>query len=261
MKWIMTQRAPRVCVLTMVTLGLTACLAQPNVKALRDENAQLQQQLNQASDEITERRVREERLRAELAERNRVVDVLSTEKSSRVRESSQLRSVVREFVQVQIDRSREFLLQSDLLDYVGGELVSRAHRGEESRTLIDLAHPMPSSGTLTGMAGYFESPATLVVKVLRPVEAKLMVVWESQPIQTEDTGLVRLRFPVSVGVTKGDVIAYQFDGVVPVSFDRGTGDTRFQRTGLPLGAALAADTLAGAEERRAYSIGVLGLLN
>ncbi|UZJ44917.1 hypothetical protein OOT55_02355 [Marinimicrobium sp. C6131] len=245
----------------LMTLGLTACLAQPNVKALRDENAQLQRQLNQASDEITDMRVREERLRTELSERNRVIDVLSTEKSSRVQESSQLRALVRDFVQAQIDSYRDFLLQSDLLDYVGGELVSRAHRGEESRTLVDLANPIPRSGTLTGMAGHFESPGQLVVKVLRPVEENLVVVWESLPIRAEQSGLVRLSFPVSVGVDEGDIIAYQFDGVVPISFDRGTGDTRFQREGLTLGSIVEPEALAGADERRAYSIGVLGLLN
>ncbi len=245
----------------LIPLSLTGCLTQPNVKALQDENTQLQRQLNQASDEITDMRVREERLRSELSERNRVIDVLSTEKSSRVQESSQLRGLVRDFVQEQIDSYRDFLLQSDLLDYVGGELVSRSHRGEESRTLVDLGNPIPTSGTLTGMAGYFESPGQLVVKVLRPVQGNLVVVWESIPISAEQAGLVRLSFPVSVGVDKGDVIAYQFDGVVPISFDQGTGDTRFQREGLTLGSVVEPDDLAGAEERRAYSIGVLGLLN
>ncbi|ROQ19632.1 hypothetical protein EDC38_0217 [Marinimicrobium koreense] len=245
----------------IVTLSLTACLTQPNVKALRDENNQLQRQLDQASDEITDMRVREEQLRAELEERNRVIDVLSTEKSSRAQESSQLRGLVRDFVQSQIDSYRDFLLQSDLLDYVGGELVSRAHRGEESRTLVDLANPIPRSGTLTGVAGYFESPGQLVVKVLRPVDDSLVVVWESLPVEAEQSGVVRLSFPVSVGVDEGDIIAYQFDGVVPVSFDRGTGDTRFQREGLTLGSLVEPEELAGADERRAYSIGVLGLLN
>ncbi len=245
----------------VIPLGLTACLTQPNVKELRDENSQLQRQLDQASDEITDMRVREERLLTELSERNRVIDVLSTEKSSRVRESSQLRSLVRDFVEAQIDSYRDFLLQSDLLDYVGGELVSRSHRGEESRTLVDLANPIPRSGTLTGMAGYFESSAQLVVKVLRPVQDELVVVWESKPISTEQSGVVRLSFPVSVGVDEGDIIAYQFDGAVPISYDRGTGNTRFQREGLTLGSMVEPDDLAGAEERRAYSIGVLGLLN
>lgn len=244
-----------------IPLGLSACLTQPNVKELQDDNALLQRQLDQASDEITDMRVREEQLQAELEERNRVIDVLSTEKTSRVQESTQLRALVRDFVQEQIDSYQGFLLQSDLLDYVGGELVSRAHRGEESRTLIDLDNPVPKSGTLTGMAGYFESPGQLVVKVLRPVQDNLVVVWESQPINAEQSGLVRLSFPVSVGVDEGDIIAYQFDGVVPVSFDRGTGDTRFQREGLTLGSQVDTDELAGAEERRAYSIGVLGLLN
>lgn len=247
--------------LIVVPLVLTACMAQPGVKELQENNAELERQLEQASDEISDMRVREERLRSELEERERVIGVLQSEKSSRVEESTELRGLVRNFVQEQIDSYRGFLMQADLLDYIGSELVSRSRRGEEALTLVDLAHPMPKAGTLTGVAGYFEAPGEVVVSVLRPVGEQLVVVWESPATAISGSGEVRVSFPVTVGVEPGDIIAYEFAGAVPVSFDIGTGDTRYQREPLTVGAMVDPEELDGEKEHRAYSIGVFGLLN
>lgn len=252
-------RTPLLTVL--VPLALTACVTQPDIQQLRQENAQLEREVEQASDQISELRVREEQLLTELEERKRVIGVLTTEKSSRVEESTELRGLVREFVQEQIDSYREFLFQADLLDYVGGELMSRSERGGEALTLVDLAHPVPKAGTLTGVAGYFEAPGEVTVSVLRPVEEQLVVVWQSPPIDVEQNGEVRVSFPVTVGVEPGDVLAYGFSGPVPVGFDRGTGNTRFQRARLTVGSTVDPDDLKGADENRSYSLGVFGLLN
>lgn len=248
--------------MTLLLIGLTGCVSQPNLEQLRAENERLEQQLDQASGQISDLRVREQGLREDLSERERVIEVLETEKSSRTEVASHLRSSIRAFVQDQIDSYQDFLLQADLLDYVGGELVERANRSEEeSRTLVDLANPMPSSGTLTGMSAHFLDSGRLVVKVLRPIEDELVVIWESMEIEVAQTGVQRFSFPVSVGVEAGDVVAYRFSGPVSVSYDRGTGDTRYQRENLPLGSTVKKKDLAGADEHRAYSIGVFGLLN
>lgn len=252
---------PRLPLMALTPLLLTACATQPDVQQLRQENAQLEQEVEQASDQISEFRVREEQLRAELEERKRIIGVLRTEKSSRVEESTELRGLVREFVQNQIDSYREFLFQADLLDYVGGELVSRSQRGDEALTLVDLAHPIPKAGTLTGVAGYFEASGEVAVSVLRPVGEELVVVWRSPPVVIEQSGEVRASFPVTVGVEPGDLLAYEFSGPVPVGFDRGTGNTRFQRANLTVGSTINPDNLKGEEESRSYSLGVFGLLN
>lgn len=251
----------RTTLMALIPLVLTACVSQPDIQQLRQENTQLEQEIERASDQISELRVREEQLLGELEERKRVIGVLTTEKSSRVEESTELRGLVREFVQGQIDSYREFLFQADLLDYVGGELMSRSQRGDEALTLVDLAHPIPKPGTLTGVAGYFETPGEVSVSVLRPVEEELVVVWQSPPIAVEQSGEVRVSFPVTVGVEPGDVLAYGFSGPVPVGFDRGTGNTRFQRAPLTVGSMVAPDELKGADENRSYSLGVVGLLN
>ncbi|WP_347331904.1 coiled-coil domain-containing protein [Marinimicrobium locisalis] len=248
--------------MALAPLILTACANQPDMQQLRKENAQLELELERSSDKVSVLREREDQLEKEIEERERMINVLRTEKSSRVEESAELRGLVREFVQGQIDSYREFLLQADLLDYVGGELVSRSRRNDEALTLVDLAHPIPRPGTLTGVAGYFEAKGEVTVSVLRPVEDdKLVIVWQSPPIEIEQSGEARLNFPVTVGVEPGDVMAYGFSGPVPAGYDRGTGDTRFQKATLTVGSVIDPEALKGGGENRSYSLGVFGLLN
>ncbi|WP_341937883.1 hypothetical protein [Marinimicrobium sp. C2-29] len=248
-------------IVLIVLVGLAGCVAQPDIKELRDDNQELERRLSQASDEISELRVSEQRLLDQLDERERLIGVLETEKSSRTQDASELRSSIRAFIESQIDSYQSFLLQADLLDYIGGELVERANGVEESRTLVDLDNPIPDAGTLTGVAAHFLETSSFKVKVLRPVDDQWVVIWESMELTVEETGRQRISFPVSVGVERGDVIAYWFSGPVPISYDLGTGDTRYLREDLAVGSTLETRHLSGAEEGRAYSVGVVGLLN
>ncbi|TQV84758.1 hypothetical protein FKG94_04355 [Exilibacterium tricleocarpae] len=245
----------------LAALVLAGCQAPPVIKEVQDQNRALQQQLQQANRQIAELQGREAQLREDADELNRVIGVLGTEKSSRVLESSNLRGQVRGFVLQQIDLLREFLVRGNLLDYVGGELVARSRVDEQPLLLVDLANTVPGSGTLTGLGGHFTKPTTLTVKVLRAVDQQKVVIWESKPLTITEPGLTRINFPVAVGVEKGDVVAYYFPQATSVSFDTGTGDTRFMATDIGLGAVVPAAALDGAKSRRAYSLGVYGLLN
>src|SRR5690606_29151786 len=104
--------------------------------------------------------------------------VLATEKTSRVEESSTLRGQVRKFVQDNVDAFKNFMVQGNLLDYVGSELVARAKQDNQPAFLVDFANPMPSSGVLTGVGGHFTQAGSLVVKVLHPVGGQHVVIWE-----------------------------------------------------------------------------------
>ena len=247
--------------LVLVALVLGACQTQPNIKQMEDKNRQLKAELDQANAQIQQLQESESRLSQELSERERVIGVLGTEKSSRIQESSELRGQVRRFVQHQIDAYRDFLVQGGLLDYVGGELVERANREEKSLQLVDLANPMPRPGTLTGVGGHFLMPGSFSVKVLRQVDQNLVVIWDSKPMRVHQPGLNRINFAVSVGVEQGDVIAYYLHEGLVVSFDEGTGDTRFQTDELKPGSVVRTSSLDGEKRRRAYSLGVYGLLN
>lgn len=245
----------------IIFLSVSACQLQPDIKQLQNENQKLDADLQKARANIEQLHIQERQLQAQLAELSRVNAVLDTEKMSRVQESSQLRSQVRSFVQHQIDVYKEFLVRGGLLDYIGGELVERSHAEGEPWLLLDLANPLPGAGRLTGVGGYFVHAGKFTVKVLRPVDNKLVVIWESQPLQVTQSGIQQIPFTVSVVVEKGDVIAYQLDQEISVAFDEGTGDTRFRKESLGLGQTVSASAFGGEKRRRTYSLGVYGLLN
>src|SRR5690606_13496874 len=135
------------------------------------------------------------------------------------------------------------------------------HAEGEPWLLLDLANPVPGAGRLTGVGGYFVNAGKFSVKVLRPVDNKLVVIWESQSLHVTQPGIQHIPFTVSVVVEKGDVIAYQLNENISIAFDEGTGDTRFRKESLGLGQTVSASAFGGEKRRRTYSLGVFGLLN
>ncbi|MGI1678701.1 MAG: hypothetical protein K6L75_08225 [Cellvibrionaceae bacterium] len=240
---------------------LVGCQATPQTQMLISKNESLQAQLSEANNRISELEIEGSRKQDDIEELNRVLGVLDTEKSSRVQESSVLRGQVRKFVQEQIDSLKKFLVLGDLLDYVGGELVEREFVEERSLLLVDLAHPVPRNGTLTGVGAFMNKATPFQVKVLRPVGDDLVVIWESGMVSVAEAGKIRAEFPVSVGLEKGDFLGYYFPESVGVSFDEGTSDTRYLSRNLRLGGNIKKASLSGVAKKRAYSIGVFGLLN
>lgn len=247
--------------LVLAVVLLSACQTQPNVKKMQDENQQLQAELEQARAKIASLQSQEQQLQAQINELNRVMAVLDTEKTVRVQESSELRGQVRRFVQKEIDEFKEFMVQSDLLDYVGGELVQRSKVDNEPMLLVDMANPMPGDGTLTGVSAHFIKPGTFTVQVMRPVGDQLLVIWQSGVLQASQSGVARVNFPVSVGVEKGDLVGYFFKEPGVVSFDEGTGNTLYTDDPVGLGQSVKVRSLDGSRDKRAYSVGVYGLLN
>lgn len=243
------------------SLVLWGCQAAPNLKKLQDENGALQQQLDKTAGRVNSLEAEKALLKQDVAELNRVVGVLGQEKSSRVEESTSLRGEARQFAQFQIDNLKKFLLESNLVDYIGGELVERSSTDKEPLLLVDMANRVPLNGTLTGVGGYFQSPGALSVRLLRPVGDNLVVLWASQSVTVAERGLQRLEFPVSVGVEKGDYLAYYLSQPGMVTFDTGTGDGRYLDEDVAVGTLLKASSLKGENDKRAYSIGVFGLLN
>lgn len=246
------------------SLCLAACQSPQNIQQLQQKNQQLEADLNSARSTINALQASETRLQSDVAELSRVMGVLGTEKSSRVQESSQLRGLMRNFAQDQIDLLKELLVKGDLLDYVGGEQVQRNSQTEtgldKNLLLVDFHSPLPSEGMLTGVGAYFSMPGNFKVKVLRPIEGNLVVVWESKVLPVSAAGVQRINFPVSVGVEQGDLLGYFFPDQVIAPYDTGTGDTRTYSGDLALGKTLSIRSLDNAKQKRAYSLGVYGLL-
>jgi hypothetical protein len=126
---------------------------------------------------------------------------------------------------------------------------------------VDFANPMPSSGVLTGVGGHFSRSGVFTVKVLHSVGGQHVAVWESKPVQVSQPGKQQIQFPVSVGVEKGDLIAYYFSQAPNVSFDTGTGETLYRDSDVSLGGSISKTFLSGGSERRSYSLGVYGLMD
>ncbi len=246
--------------LIAVLFLLSACQVTPEQAELQSRNASLESSLNEARSKLAATETRKQELQAQVQELQRVSSILAVEKSSRVEESSELRLQVRKFVQKQIDELKTFLVAGNLLDYVGSELVERSKIENEAMGIVDLAHPIPRAGSLTGVAGYFSAPVGLQLKVLRPIGEEMVVIWESDLLRVVDAGEARVQLPVAVGVEPGDVVAYIFPEAASVSFDEGTGNTRYTDDDLALGDTIKASSLSGEDEKRAYSLGVLAIL-
>lgn len=221
----------------------------------------IEQQLSDAKKEIRDLKQSEMSLRDSISDLRHTTTVLTTEKTSRVEESSSLRGEVRKFVQANIDNLKEFMVKGDLLDYIGSEQVPRLKQDGESLLLVDFANPALQAGALTGVGGIFVKPGIFQTKILRPVGSQYVVIWESKPIKVTSGGKQLFQLPFSVGIDKGDVIGYYFPQSVNVGYDTSTGDTRYTSGDKELGSSINKTFMSGVAERRAYSIGVYGLLN
>jgi len=239
---------------------LSGCQTPPEMQQLESQNQSLQKQLDDSNKHLALLQKQQATLQVEFTEARRLIGILGQEKSARVSESSNLRGQVRRFVQKEIDGLKSFLVSSNLLDYIGGELISRAHVDDKSIMLVDLANKVPRRGILTGLAGQFVKPTTLVVKILRPVDDKLVVIWESRTLKIKRAGLIKYTFPVTVGVEKGDVVGYYFPQAASVYFDEGSGDTRYLHQNMKPGSSARVSSLSGKDRQRSYSIGVYALL-
>jgi len=241
-------------------IAITACQTAPQTQELLNENKALQERLSETNIKVGQLEADNRVKQQDINELQRVLGVLDVEKTSRVQESSVLRGQVRKFVQDEIDSLKNFLVLGDLLDYVGGELVERALVDEKSIFIIDLANPIPRNGTLTGVGAFIAQPSPFVVKILRPAGDQLVVVWESKPINGV-SGLNKFNFSVAVGIEKGDYLGYYFPEISGVTFDEGTSDVRYLSRDVTLGGTIRKSSLLGETKKRAYSIGVYGLLN
>lgn len=244
-----------------ICVVLIACQSTPQVQRLKDANAELRAQLATANQQIGNLSSEHHIMAADNTELKRVMIILDSEKDSRTEESLVLRGQTRRFTQSMIDQYRKFLVQSNLLDFIGEELVDRTKMDIDTLVLVDLANPIPKSGTLIGIHGVFEQATRFSVNILRPIDERFIVIWQGPLLQVKETGIQRLTFPVTVGVEKGDVIAYDFPESVGVKYDQGTGLTVVSQKNFLLGASFEKTALKFIEEKRAYSIGVTAILD
>ncbi len=246
--------------LAVATILIGGCATTGNVKVLQDENEKLKADLTQSLARISSLEADKRDLQKEVGVLKHVQSVLRTEKSSRVQESGRLRSQTRTFVNQGIKSYRDFLKASDLLDYVGGELVQREYVQGEEQLVVDAGNPIPLAGNLTSVGGYFADAGTFSMVILRQIEDALIVVWESQPFEVARMGKSRFEFQVSVSVEAGDILGYVFPKNVIIPFDKGTGTARYVDKIVKIGDRIRLSDLRGSGDARAYSVGAYGFL-
>lgn len=251
----------KLAVLTAFILIVSGCQSTGDKGILEKENTNLKKEVAAAKSKNNQLSGANLLLKKDIEGLNYVVSVLDTEKTSRVEESSLLRSQVRKFVQNRIDALKVFLVEGNLLDYIGGELVERKTLGDKSITIVDLGHTIPKQGVLTAVGAFVMTPTALKVKVLRKMDDSLVPIWESNSIKLANTGSNTVQFKNSVSVEKGDVIAYEFTDNVGVGFETGTGSSRYTKDTLSLGKPITVSSLLSKKEKRSYSLGVFGLLD
>ncbi len=239
---------------------LAGCASVPEkMSALEAQTKELSTRLQAAQDRVTMLEKTNRDL-TELLQRQRdITKTLGKEKAVHVTQVGDLRQNTREFVSSQIAFLREFSQKTELMDYVGGELISRQYLEGKDLTLVDLMNPIPSAGSVFGSWGHFAASCNYIASVLRKVDEKWFVVWQADPCNVVDTGFQKFNFRVPVSVEKGDVIAYTFRGVVGVTYDRGTGETVYVNDELRTGKSIKRSDLKGESDNRAYSIGVVGI--
>lgn len=250
----------RLLLAAAVVASLLGCQTTGDMKKLKDTNQSLESQLRQANAEIASLKQQQQALTQELQSTKQVLGIMGTEKQSRVAESSALRQQARNFLLDNVDRMRQFLLDANLNDYVGGEQVARKLVDKGPVLIADFSHPMPRGGQLLGVTAQLNAACPFAVRVLRKVENEYVVIWQGPMLEAKQAGVNRIMFPVAVGVEAGDVAAYYFPDGQCVAYDKGTGNFRYLTNDLALGGSVYATRFDGEKDRRMYSLGVFGLL-
>ncbi|ABA88098.1 hypothetical protein Pcar_0842 [Syntrophotalea carbinolica DSM 2380] len=245
------------CMLVGVLGGCAG--SNEHLTRLQEENQQLQQQLTtvqQSLDTLTaEKNILDDRV----ADLTRVSGTLQREKRARVEEAEQLRRAMRTFVQAQMDALRQFSLRQEFFDYIGAELVNRQHSGDENLTLVDSGNPLPGKGALLSLRGYFIVPCRLHLLVFRPAEDLWEVVEVSPLLEVAQAGLNQVDLDVPLAVQAGDILGFAFVGPVGIPYDDKTGNTLLFSDPLKNGSRVHIPATKGTPNRRAYSIGGVGL--
>lgn len=249
-----------ILIVVMVASLLGGCAGSGDrLKHLQEENQQLQQNLTLAHQDIQSLTAEKAALNDKVADLIRVSGTLQREKRARVEEADQLRKAMRSFAQEQMETLREFSLRQDFFDYIGAELVNRQHSGDENLTLVDSGNRLPGNGTLLAVRGYFIAPCRLRLLILRPVEEQWEVVQVSEPLQVAATGLEQIDLAVPMAVQAGDILGFMFEGPVGIPYDEKTAHTLLFSDPLRSGSRLHIPETKGTPNRRAYSIGGVGL--
>jgi len=247
---------------------LSSCMTvDEQVAKLKSENKALSRQLQERDRAVSAMKSERQQLQQDVAYYNQRALVLEKEKQARMKSTTEMRRGVREFTDGVMASLRSYYDKTELVDFVGAEVYARKNVGDEkNQLLIDMAHPMPSQGTLVGGTAYLTGPAGLVFCLVRPAEGKkkkgqYLVVRVSDAVRAEKRGFHSWNFTVPLVAKKGDFIGVYFPQKVAVPFDAvDTGNVVLVKGPVQPGDVIKPPPAVG-RGKRAYSFGMVGFLN
>jgi len=245
-----------------VQMELNTCQA-----TLADQDFIIKKQesaMRQKDQKIAEQQESIEKMGADIAELNRRLNIITNEKGRYDERIRTIASSVREFIKQQMRDNRNFLTDIALEDFIGNELIERAHSGDEKLIIFNVDNPVPSGGQINGIGGYFIGSADIIIKLLRPVGNDYIVIYSQQlHVEADKPGKQYIDFDNPFIVKKGDIIAYYFPGPVNVPYDSNIGISTYSTMRSDKyghGERIAADNIWQSEEiNRRYSLNYYGI--
>lgn len=251
--------------LMLLFVSITSCSTDGAIKKLKVENNLLQKEVSAYQKKVTSYQGKVATLELQLKDKNTKIQELDAfssdlnkEKASRVEDSSNLRAEVRQFIRREMDDFRDFFKNSDIADYVGGELIERPNTSGSNLTIIDFKHPLSKKGRLLGATMIVSQPTVFSVLVFRRVGNDLIVLWKSEPFKVVNSGRNKVGFKLDVTVEKGDLLGFSFPEKVGVPYNNKTGDTGIIEGQLHPGKLIELSQIEYRSEKRNYSAGVYG---
>lgn len=220
--------------------------------------------LRQKDQKIAEQNETIKKMGTDIAELNRRLNISSNEKGRNNERIRNIASSVREYIKQQMKNNRNFLTGIALEDFIGNELIERAHSGDEKMLIVNMAHPIPSGGQINGVGGYFTDAADIVIKLLRPVGNDYIVIYDKQVrVDAAAPDEKYIDFDSPFIVKKGDVIAYYFPGPVNVPYDSDIGTNTYspiRSDKYAHGDRIAAEDIWHTDQiKRKYSLNYYGI--
>jgi len=220
--------------------------------------------IRQKDQKIAEQVETIDKLKIDIAELDRKLGIVTTEKGRSHERIKDIATSVREYIKNQMRDNRNFLTGIALEDFIGDELIARANTGEEGILVVNVENPVPSGGQINGIGGYFTAPGDMVFKLLRPAGNDFIVIYDKKiSVAADQPGEQHIDFDSPFIAKKGDIIAYYFPGPVNVPYDNNIGTTAYlqmQSDQYPHGSRIAsADIWQAKQIQRKYSLNYYGI--
>ena len=230
-----------------VGVVLTGCA--PEVQVLQKQIKELEATVGKQKQEIGQ-------CQEELDKCNSLADTLFNEKRSTGKDMTQLKAKTRLFIQSEYDSLNRFSKNDELMDYMGGELISRKEKGGNEETVINLDH-FPTDSVIYEIKGVFDAATMVVPQLFRKKSDKIVCVWQGPLIEIASAGTVSYEFQAPLNVLKGDFFGFYFPEKVSVPYDTRTGNYSVFDDKVELGEKIPRSFDS---KKRNYSIGVVGFL-